>query len=187
MKHALSALAALSTILTSGCLSPLDSSGRLTHKEVTVELSSLDWIEIAYFPASEDPLVKGPCRLSLFGVGEVMFKTGRSPQLWDSFSDKVSDPYWNELFSDRMHLARDEMQTVFQAFVDEGLIPKYSFTRKVEDLKPPYVNISAQVGRDKIRMATDNPHLVQLVEDSLYNFTPVIQQAAKALEENPTK
>ncbi len=187
MKYATVAITVLLTFFGSGCLSPLDKTGRLHHKTVEVELSSLDWIEVAYFPIAENPTIKGPCRLSLLGVGEVVVKTGRSPQLWDSFSTKVTDPYWNELFTDRMHLPTDEMQRVFQAFVDEGLIPTGTFTRRTEKLKPPYVNISAQVGMEKIRMATDNPFLVGLVEESLENFGPVIRQAADALKENPSK
>ena len=187
MKYATVAISILLALFMSGCLSPLDKTGRLRHKAVEVELSSLDWIEVAYFPVAENPVIKGPCRLSLFGVGEVIVKTGRSPQLWDSFSTKVTDPYWNELFTDRMHLPPDEMQTVFQAFVDEGLIPARTFTRRTKNLKPPYVNISAQVGMEKIRTATDNPFLVGLVEESLENFGPVIRQAADALKENPSK
>ncbi len=187
MKYTPVAITVLVTFLACGCLSPLDKTGRLHHKTVEVELSSLDWIEVAYFPIEENPTIKGPCRLSLLGVGEVIVKTGRSPQLWDSFSTKVGDPYWNELFTDRMHLPQDEMQTVFQAFVDEGLIPARLFTRRTENLKPPYVNISAQVGMEKIRIATDNPYLVQLVEESLENFGSVIRQAADALKENPSK
>ncbi len=187
MKYAPAAITALLAFLVSGCLSPLDKTGRIRHKAVEVELSSLDWIEVAYFPTAEHPTIKGPCRLSLFGVGEVIVKTGRSPQLWDSFSTKVTDPYWNELFTDRMHLSHDEMQTVFQAFVDEGIIPAGTFTRRTENLKPPYVNISAQVGMEKIRTATDNPFLVQLVEESLENFGPVIRQATDALKENPSE
>lgn len=187
MKYVTVTTFVLFAFFVSGCLSPLDKTGRLRHKAVAVELSSLDWIEVAYFPTEENPTIKGPCRLSLFGVGEVVVKTGRSPQLWDSFSTKVTDPYWNELFTDRMHLPPDEMQTVFQAFVDEGIIPARTFTRRTEDLKPPYVNISAQVGMEKIRTATDNPFLVGLVEESLENFELVIRQAATALKENPSK
>lgn len=167
-------------LAASGCVSPTDEQGRLRHKQFEVEPSGLDWIEIAYYPAKNDPKVKFPCRLSIFGAGEVEFKTGRSPRLWSSFSDKVDDPYWNDLYSDRMHLPKDEMLSVFQAFVDEGIVPKDLFTRKTEAVKPPYVNISAQIGREEVRMATDNKFLVGLVEEAIENFSHVVSQAAAA-------
>ena len=173
-------LLSLTLLLVSGCASPVQEDGRLRHKQFTVELSSLDWIEIAYFPSRTNSLIKNPCRLSLFGSGEVEFQTGRSPQLWSAFSDKVDDPYWNDLFKDRMHLSPDEMQSVYQAFVDEGIVPKGSFTLKEENVKPPYIKVSAQIGREKVRMATDNPRLIQLVEDAMQNFVPILEQAAQA-------
>ena len=180
-------LLALLVLLFSGCASPVQEDGRLRHKQFAVELSSLDWIEIAYFPRRSDPLVKDPCRLSLFGSGEVEFQTGRSPQLWSSFSDKVDDPYWNDLFKDRMHLSHDEMQSVYQAFVDEGIVPRGSFTIKEENVKPPYIKVSAQIGREKVRMATDNPRLIQIVVDAMQNFTPVLEQAAQARRDEESK
>jgi hypothetical protein len=176
-------LAFMVLLAASGCVSSTDEQGRLRHKQFEVEPSGLDWIEIAYYPAQNDPLVKFPCRLSLFGAGEVEFKTGRSPRLWSSFSDKVNDPYWNDLYSDRMHLPKEEMQSVFQAFVDEGIAPRDEFTRKTEAVKRPYVNISAQIGREKIRLATDNKYLVDLVEEAMENFTHVLNQAAAATGE----
>ena len=180
MKYIPAFLAVFVAFATTGCLSPVDSTGRLRHRSMEVELSGLDWIEVSYYPADNDPLVKDPCRLSLFGSGEVIFKTGRSPQIWDSFSEQVSDPNWNDVYSDRMHLSQEEMESVFQAFVDEGLIPQKVYTRSAGEVKKPYVKFAAQVGREKVRRVTDNMYLVVLVQESLENFTSTIEQAAAA-------
>ena len=86
-----------------------------------------------------------------------------------------------------MHLSHDEMQSVYQAFVDEGIVPRGSFTIKEENVKPPYIKVSAQIGREKVRMATDNPRLIQIVVDAMQNFTPVLEQAAQARRDEESK
>lgn len=180
MKYITAFFVLFTAIVMTGCLSPEDNTGRLRHRSVNVELSGLDWIEVSYYPIDNDPLVKDPCRLSIFGSGEVVFKTGRSPQIWDSFSAQVEDPNWNDVFSDRIHLSQEEMELVFQAFVDEGLIPQRVYTRAAKEVEKPYVKFAAQVGREKVRRVTDNKFLVALVEEALENFSQTIAQAAAA-------
>ena len=180
MKYIAAFLIVCLAFVMTGCLSPEDDTGRLRHRSMAVELSGLDWIEVSYYPSDNDPLVKAPCRLSIFGSGEVVFKTGRSPQIWDPFSAQVEDPNWNDVFSDRIHLSQEEMESVFQAFVDEGLIPQRVYTRSAKEVEKPYVKFAAQVGREKVRRVTDNKYLVELVQESLENFAPVIAQAAAA-------
>ncbi len=162
----------------SGCLSPVDDAGRLRHRRIEVSLSGLDWMEISYYPADDNPRIPEACRLSLFGAGEVIFKTGRSPQIWDSFSEDVAHPDWNEVYTDRMHLSREEMREVFQAFVDEGLVPSSWPIRRAEPIDKPYVRIVAQIGMEKVRRITDNRNLVDLVEAALENFSPTLERAA---------
>lgn len=180
MKYITAFFIASIAFATTGCFSPVDDTGRLRHRSMDVELSGLDWIEVSYYPSDTDPLVKDPCRLSIFGSGEVVFKIGRSPQIWDSFSDQIADPNWNDIFSDRMHLSQEEMESVFQAFVDEGLVPQRVYTKRAKEVEKPYVKFAAQVGREKVRRVTDNKYLVELVQEALENFAPVIAQAAAA-------
>lgn len=167
-------------LLLAGCTSPIQEDGRLRHRQFEVNLSALDWLEVGYFPRPDDPRVPSPSRLSFFGTGEVQFKTGRSPQVWSSFSGEVEHPHWNEVIADRLHLKPAEMQEVFQTFVDEGVVPTRSFTLARKAVELPYVNIAGMVGMEKIRLATDNPYLVGLVEEALENFEPALRRAAAA-------
>ena len=182
-------LACCALLLLVGCTSPLQEDGRLRHRQFEVSLSALDWLEVGYFPRPGDPRVPSPCRLSFFGTGEVQFKTGRSPQVWSSFSGEVEHPHWNEVIADRLHLEPAEMQEVFQTFVDEGVVPTRSFTVARKAVEKPYVNIAGMIGMEKIRLATDNPYLVDLVEEALENFEPALRRAAAAqkADENSAK
>ena len=183
-RHALLACCAL--ILLGGCASPTDKDGRLRHRQIVVAPSALNWLEVGYFPRANDPLVVSPCRLSFFGSGEVQFKTGRSPQVWSSFSQEVDHPHWNEVIADRLHIGPDEMCEVLQTFVDEGVVPPRAFKIRRQEVKPPYVNIAGMIGMEKIRIATDNPYLVGLVEEALENFEPALKRAALAQQADET-
>ena len=181
---AISALALSMTILLSGCafLKPVDKDGRIIHKQFEVEVSGLDWLEMVYFPAPNDPEIRNICRLSIYGTGERVFRTGRSPRLADSFSDAVGDPYWNDYFSDRIHLDREEIQEVFQIFVDEGIVPKNQRRVSKQPYRKPYITAAAQIGNEKVRLLTDNKYLVQLAEEAIENFRPTILEAAMAVD-----
>ena len=173
-------MVAVLSITVSGCLSPTGSDGRLRHKKFTVKLSSLDWMEVAYYPRPNDRRFRNICKLSFFGTGETIFKTGRSPQLTSSFSHDVENPYWNEIFADRMHLSEKEMQSVFQAFVNEGAVPNdySSLTKREKDHHPPYVKIIGTIGYEQFGIATANEHLVSLVEECILdNFETTINKA----------
>lgn len=181
-------LVAFVSTLTSGCLSPVQRDGRLKHQQFKVQASSLDWLEIGYFPHPKSPDILAPCRLSLFGTGEIQFKTGRSPQVWSAFSHEVQHPFWNEVFSDRLHLPSHEIQAVFQEFVDEGVVPpRTALAHKTtrQKVTPPYIQVAGTIGRHKIRLATDNAFLVELVEAALANFESTILRSADTIRKNP--
>ncbi|MCL1910172.1 MAG: hypothetical protein FWG05_04470 [Kiritimatiellaeota bacterium] len=168
------AAALTAALFGAGCASPLDADGRLKHKEFQVEESGLDWLDIAYHPAEDDTaLTRYPVRISVAGTGAVECKTGRSPQIWKTFSTKSNDPYWNEIFSAREHLAPDEVRDVFQRFIDEGALPD----KPPRDIpKFPHVTIVGNISNNKIRLITDNTHLVSLVEEILENFPTLLSR-----------
>ena len=173
-------LACSALVLLAGCASPAQKDGRLPHAQFDVANSALDWLEVAYYPRPDDPRIPFPCRLSFFGTGEIQFKTGRSPQIASAFSEEVNHPYWNEVFSDRLHLDAAEIQEVFQIFVDEGVVPRRAFVVSSQKVHAPYVNIAGTIGMQKIRRATDNVFLVGLVEEAMDNFEPVLARAREA-------
>ena len=72
----------------SGCAST-KGDGRPPARHFAVDLSGLDWMEIVYNPQPKDPVFKMPCKISLMGSGEVEVRMGRSPRVWNSFSDKI--------------------------------------------------------------------------------------------------
>ncbi len=165
------------TLLSAGCISPVDQDGYLKHKDITVSLSDLDWIEIAYFPDTETSDIQDPCRLSFFGTGQVEFRIGRSPQIWSDFATNFDHPDWNDITVDRMHLSKSEMTDVFQTFIDNGLIPSdmARFTKSAE-LTTPYIKVLGSIGFEKFKRVTDNKYLVELTEDALSNFESIYKQ-----------
>ncbi len=152
--------------------------GALEGRKMEISDSSLNWMEIAYFPEPGNPDFRNACKLSLQGSGEIVFKTGRSPQVWDDFSQKFDDPHWNEVFSDRSHIGQEAMRRLFQRFVDLGLYP-VEWKRKTpgEEPRPPMVRFRAKLDGENVLRTVDNRRIVRLVEDLLDPFAATARLA----------
>lgn len=160
-----------------GCVSPIQSDGRLAHRSLQVEVSELDWLEILYFPAENDREIVLPCRLSFFGVGHVEFKTGKSPKFWRESSTDTSNPDWGSYYTDRVTIGKEEMERVFQAFVDEGVVPPpYMLVSRdvVSSEANARVSIKGIIGFKEFRLTTDNKYIVGVTEEALENFETTI-------------
>ena len=145
--------------------------GTLVGKQFEVKESSLNWAEIAYTPATGDPDFRHPCRLSLNGSGEVRFRTGRSPQVFDDFSHKVNDPYWNDLVEDRVHIGEEKMRDFFQQLVDAGVFQEeWRRMSTGDEPRPPMVRIRAKVDGNEALRLVDNRRVVHIVEQLLQPF-----------------
>lgn len=167
---------ALAFIHTS-CVTAMQGDGRLRHSSFEVDISELDWLEILYTPAENDREILLPCRLSFFGVGHVDFKTGKSPKFWKETSTDTSNPDWGSYYTDRVTIGREEMGNVFQAFVDEGVIPpKLMLVSRngCSSEKNARVSIRGAIGFYKIRLYTDNRFIVGVTEEALENFEATI-------------
>ena len=159
-------------LFASGCAVPQNvREGDLKGRVFTVEESSLDWLEIAYTPRRGDPDFEMPCRLSLFGSGEMVFRTGRSPQVWDDFSTKTGDPDWNDIRIDRRHIGGEAMTELLQSFVDAGVVPSPYVRMTAGDApKPPMAKIRGKIAGKAIARMVDNRKVVKLVERQLLLF-----------------
>lgn len=159
-------------LLTTACATPQNvREGTLSGRHFPVAGSSLDWLEISYTPAPNDPDFQMPCRLSLLGSGEMVFRTGRSPQVWDDFSTKIDDPHWNDLRVDRAHIGQDAMTELLQQFVDAGIVPNpYGRMTPGDAPKPPVVSIRGKISGKPIARRVDNRRVVRLVERQLFRF-----------------
>jgi len=164
------AVAAAFCYCAGGCVSPVGKDGRLRHENFVVVVSNLDWLEIEYLP-SADPvaaLTRFPVRVSVAGTGEVSCETGRSPRIWNSRSLDVENPYWNEIISDSVHLDKTEIFNVLQRFVDEGAVVTRQPKKPPSQL--PAVIVRGNISGKKIRLYTDNIHIVGLVGEIIGNF-----------------
>ena len=159
-------------LAASGCvgLRGRDTSGVFGARRFPVDISNLDWVEVSYMPRPEDAVFATACRLSLMGSGEIMFRTGRSPQVWDAFSHKVDDPSWNDLYVDRLHIGQKDMQELYQQLVDAGLFPPQFSRRNVEVGTTPYIRINASIGRATAVRIIDDRKMVRIIEGVLRNF-----------------
>lgn len=155
----------------------MQSDGRLRHSSFEVDISELDWLEILYTPAENDREILLPCRLSFFGVGHVEFKTGKSPKFWRETSTDTSNPNWGSYYTDRVTIGREEMERVFQAFVDEGVVPPpYMLVSRdvVSSKANARVSMKGIIGFKEFRLTTDNKYIVGLTEEALENFETTI-------------
>lgn len=161
----------------SGCMTPVRSDGRLQHKSFKVDISELDWLEIVYTPAKNDRKIILPCRLSFFGVGHVEFKTGKSPKFWRETSTETNHPDWGSYYTDRVTVGKQEMERIFQAFVDEGVVPPQFMlvSRDGRSSKDSaWVSIRGLIGFKEFRLDTDNKYLVEVTREALENFEETI-------------
>ncbi len=134
-----------------------------------VAISNLDWVEIRFLPHPSDPLFDSVCRLSLYGSGEIEFRTGRSPRVEDAFSTAVDDPDWNDLRTDRQHVGQERMQALYQELVDAGLFPRRG-AGPPPRRSVPLVRVNARIGRERVLRLTDDRRIVALVERILASF-----------------
>jgi len=182
------ALALAATLALGGCnaMRGLDSKGRPLAKHFKVDVSGLDWVIIIYYPHRRNQSFTRPVYLALNGTGEIDFKCGRSPLVWNDFSDQVDDPYWNELFVDRKNIPPKRMEKIYQALVDEGLFPRYDIrAMNAEDLsKRPLVRIRAKIGMERTLRVMDDPAVIEIIESVLENFEHLGRAAARLQEED---
>lgn len=161
----------------SGCITAMQGDGKLRHSSFEVNISELDWLEILYTPAENDRKILLPCRLSFFGVGHVDFKTGKSPKFWKETSTDTANPDWGSYYTDRVTIGREEMERVFQAFVDEGVVPPpYMLVSRdvVSSEANARVSIKGIIGFKEFRLTTDNKYIVGVTEEALENFEATI-------------
>lgn len=160
-----------------GCISPVQRDGRLRHSSFDVDVSELDWLEILYIPAANDREIILPCKLSVFGVGYIEFKTGKSPKFWRESSTDTSNPEWGSYYADRVTLGPQEVERVFQNYIDEGLVPpKFMITSRngYSSERNARVIIVGTIGFQKFKLHTDNRYLVGITEEILENFEETI-------------
>ena len=168
----------LAVAFLQGCASPIAKDGRIKHEQYEIEVSGLDWIEIAYYPSEANTEIPHTCFLSIYGSGEIVFRTGKSPRLTNSFSSDTEHPDWNHYFSDRMHMSTKEIQEIYKYFIDEGIVAKNPVAVSKQVSGNPSIRVAANIGRRKINMFTDNKYLVELTEEALENFSHVIRQSS---------
>lgn len=164
-------------LINTGCVTAMQGDGRLRHSSFEVDISELDWLEILYTPAENDREILLPCRLSFFGVGHVDFKTGKSPKFWKETSTDTSNPDWGSYYTDRVTIGKEEMERVFQAFVDEGVVPPpYMLVSRdvVSSEANARVSIKGIIGFKEFRLTTDNKYIVGVTEEALENFETTI-------------
>jgi hypothetical protein len=138
---------------------------------------------LLYVPRPRDPVFATPCRVTLMGSGHIEFRTGRSPQVSKSFFDKVDDPHWNDLYTDRLNIGDDAMEALFQEFVDAGLFPRWSPRHRKEDMTTPFVKINAKIGQERTLRVLSDRRTVRIVERILSQFEAtalLAQQAGEA-------
>ena len=141
-----------------------------------MEGSGLDNVSFLYQPAAADARFPWPCRLELYGTGAAVLRTGPSPQVVDAFARNVEDSAWNAFVEERLDFTPGQMRTVFQVFVDEGLVP----SRAVRETGPerPLLQCAGTLGREKFVRITRNRALVDAFEDFLEtNFAPALRRA----------
>lgn len=151
---------ALAAFMASGC-------ALFREKPLTeVNDSQLNWLNVRYHPASKD---KKPCCLNIVGVGSVEFKQGRSPLVFNSFSQDVGNPLWGDIEEEKLGVTPEQARWIMQLFVDAGLMDEASRMKKLarSDLgkaESGIAIIAAKLNGKQVRVATNSQPLIDTVE-----------------------
>lgn len=150
------------------CTAALALSGcaLFSEKPLTeVNDSQLNWLTARYHPANGT----APCRLEIIGVGSVEFRQGRSPLVFDSFSQDVDNPAWGDIIEEKLGVTPAQARWMMQLFVDAGLTKEYKRMKKLDDkdrsdASAGIVTITAKLNGKPFRVRTNNPELTGVVD-----------------------
>ena len=136
-------------------------------KPVTeVSDSQLNWIQVLYHPAAEGAK---PCSLNIVGVGSVEFRQGRSPLVFNSFSQDVDNPLWGDIQEEKLGVTPDQARWMMQLFIDAGLATEAkrmgNLTKEErENADAGIAIISAKLNGKALRVRTNNPEITGVVD-----------------------
>ena len=128
--------------------------------------SQLNWIQVRYHPAAEGAK---PCSLNIVGVGSVEFRQGRSPLVFNSFSQDVDNPLWGDISEEKLGVTPAQAQWMMQLFVDAGLPQEAKRMGKLtkeerENAAAGIAIISAKLNGKMFRVNTNNPEIIGVVD-----------------------
>lgn len=127
--------------------------------------SQLNWLFVRYHPANGSP----PCSLNIVGVGSVEFKQGRSPLVFDSFSQDVDNPFWGDIIEEKLGVTPAQARWMMQLFVDAGLTKELKRMKKLSprertSAEAGIATITAKLNGKPFRVRTNNPALTGVVD-----------------------
>ncbi len=151
---------AAAALLLSGC-------ALFQEKPVTeVNDSQLNWMTVRYHPADPD---RKPCYINILGVGSIEFRQGRSPLVFDSFSQDVDNPLWGDIDSEKLGMTPDQARWILQLFVDAGLTTESKRMKRLGSSEKGKAEagialFSAKLNNEEYRTATNSPKLIDTLE-----------------------
>lgn len=128
--------------------------------------SQLNWVRVNYHPADKS---RKPCSLNIIGVGSVEFREGRSPLVFNSFSQDVENPLWGDIEQEKLGVTPEQARWMMQLFVDAGLTRestrlKNAVKRDRERAEDGIALFSAKLNNTNYKVATNNPELIGTLE-----------------------
>ncbi|MBR0057437.1 MAG: hypothetical protein IJP66_08930 [Kiritimatiellae bacterium] len=155
----LKAAAALCAVALAGCSLFRDKS------PVTVGDSQLNWLNVRYHPANGT----APCYINIVGVGSVEFRQGRSPLVFDSFSQDYDNPLWGDIAEEKLGVTPAQARWMMQLFMDAGLATEHKRMKSLSakersDASAGIATISAKLDGKVYRVRTNNPDLTGVID-----------------------
>ncbi len=166
-KMAAALSAALLAAILSGC-------ALFRDKPVTeVNDSQLNWLTVRYHPAGEG---RKPCYLNIIGVGSVEYKEGRSPLVFNPFSQDLENPLWGDIDQEKLGVTPEQARWMMQLFVDAGLTREGERMKKLPNAEKGkalegIAMFSAKLNNESYRVATNNPELIETLEEIIKAIT----------------
>lgn len=168
-RKALLMAASIGSLLT-GC-ARFNRNGAGDTEWFVVEASPLDRAKLIYHPAAGNPSGKGQQTVDISGSGLLQLISGSSERALTSFWTDPEADNWEDLYTDRLFLQRDEITLLLQRLVDCGAFPKKA-NKGVDEPRPnpPYVILYTHIGQHKALQVTTDENILYIAELILKEF-----------------
>lgn len=154
-------------LLAVACVAMLFTGCALFAKKPLKQVndSQLNWLTVRYHPAGTS--VK-PSSINIVGVGSVEFKQGRSPLVFNSFSQDVDNPLWGDITEEKLGVTPAQARWMMQLFVDAGLTTEAKRMRTIpanerEKAENGIAIITAKLNGKVFRARTNNPEIIDVI------------------------
>ena len=140
---------------------------------ITVEESSLNWVQIHYYNMKHSPVRR--VDVEIMGTGLVVIKKGTSELVSNDFAKRYDAKSWSDIRTSRKQITPKQANDVFQQLVNFGLLDREkTFKSASEPCTDRFIAVSANINTntysDNANIFEEDPDLAEVLLDVVREF-----------------